>query len=447
MRNLLKSILFLIILTLSFYYYEEKLFKEHDIILDYTYYKLPKDSIDLLFVGSSHSYSTFNTRIFDHYLKSSSLNLGTSSQSLPITYSVILEVLKKQKPKVIIIEVFPIQRELRIASLRLQLDTMKFSMNKLTLIKNTLPISEWGNHFTNTTYYHSRWKEFNDLRKEKNEIPKSQEIRLKYKGFYGYSFDFITNLLTYDIYEQEWNKKIDNSFAIPQKYLILLEDLFEICQKKEIKIILVSPPVIGEYNTLSILHNSSLKDLMVKYNIDSIDFNDGRKKYEKICFRDNGHISLAGSDEISFEVADYLKKNYPVLLNTKNYDKYEKLDRSPEYYFYSENVENNETFKVFNLELEIEKGIITKTLKVYKKSDDSFDLFFEIDENKSSDKIYQIALDKNKVNTNLDNIQLNFITTKDDKNEYPKYYIRQIKNKKYIYKKNIKIPKDSKYYF
>ena len=97
--------------------------------------------------------------------------------------------------------------------------------------------------------------------------------------------------------------------------------------------------------------------------------------------------------------------------------------------------------------MEIEKGIITKTLKVYKKSDDSFDLFFEIDENKSSDKIYQIALDKNKVNTNLDNIQLNFITTKDDKNEYPKYYIRQIKNKKYIYKKNIKIPKDSKYYF
>lgn len=79
-----------------FYYYEEKLFKEHDIILDYTYYKLPKDSIDLLFVGSSHSYSTFNTRIFDHYLKSSSLNLGTSSQSLPISYSVILEVLKTE---------------------------------------------------------------------------------------------------------------------------------------------------------------------------------------------------------------------------------------------------------------------------------------------------------------------------------------------------------------
>ena len=181
MRNLLKSVLFLIILTLSFYYYEEKLFKEHDIILDYTYYKLPKDSIDLLFVGSSHSYSTFNTRIFDHYLKSSSLNLGTSSQSLPISYSVILEVLKKQRPKVIIMEVFPIQREVTEPSLRIQLDVMNFSINKLRLIKNSLPISEWGNHFIKTTYYHSRWKEFNDLRKEQNDIIESQKIRLKSK--------------------------------------------------------------------------------------------------------------------------------------------------------------------------------------------------------------------------------------------------------------------------
>lgn len=445
MRNLLKSVLFLIILTLSFYYYEEKLFKEHDIILDYTYYKLPKDSIDLLFVGSSHSYSTFNTRIFDHYLKSSSLNLGTSSQSLPISYSVILEVLKKQRPKVIIMEVFPIQREVTEPSLRIQLDVMNFSINKLRLIKNSLPISEWGNHFIKTTYYHSRWKEFNDLRKEKNEIIESQKIRLKYKGFY--SFDFMTNLLTYEIYEEEWNKKLPHSFSIQKKYLILLENLFNICQKEDIKIILVSPPVIGEYDTLSILHNLSLKDLMLKYNIDSIDFNDGRKKYEKICFRDNGHISLAGADEVSFEIADYLKKNYPILLNTKNYNKYEKLDRSPEYYFYSENIENDNIFKIFNLKLELEKGVIINALKIYKKSNDSFDLFFEIDENKSSDKIYQIALDKNEININLDNIQLNFITIKDDKNEYPKYYIRQIKNKKYIYKKNIKIPENSKYFF
>lgn len=86
-------------------------------------------------------------------------------------------------------------------------------------------------------------------------------------------------------------------------------------------------------------------------------------------------------------------------------------------------------------------------LSIYKKDDDNFDLFFCIDENKSSDEIYQVALNENEVNLNLDKFQLNFITTKDDKEEYPKYYVRQIKNKKYIYKKNVKIPQDSKYYF
>ena len=60
MKNFLKSIIFLVILLLSFQYYEEKIFKRYDILVDYAYYKLPKNSIDLLFIGSSHSYGFFN---------------------------------------------------------------------------------------------------------------------------------------------------------------------------------------------------------------------------------------------------------------------------------------------------------------------------------------------------------------------------------------------------
>ena len=55
MKKFLKSIIFLTVLILSFAYYEEKIFKRYDVLVDYAYYKIPKDSIDLLFVGSSHS--------------------------------------------------------------------------------------------------------------------------------------------------------------------------------------------------------------------------------------------------------------------------------------------------------------------------------------------------------------------------------------------------------
>lgn len=444
MKNFFKSIIFLIILVLSFQYYEEKIFKRFDTFLDYAYYQIPKNSIDLLFIGSSHSYCTFNSKLFDHYLKCNSLNLGTDSQSFSITYSAILEILKRQTPKVIVIEVYPIKRDPSIPALRPHLDTMSFSINKLRLIKNSLPITKWGNHLINTFYYHSRWKEFNILRKEEQKGYESWEGKTNNKGFDGYVWDSIRYSLTYDIYEKIYNNIPNISFDISENYLKLLESLFKICQKKGIKIIIASPPVIDDYEVLNILYNPSLKELMDKYSIDSIDFNTGKIKYEKIDFLDNAHLSLAGSDEVSFEMANFLKENYPILLNSKNY---EELNRSPEYYFYSENIIDDNNFKSFDLDLELEKDIIINGLKIYKKNEDNFDLFFKFDENKSNNKIYKIALDSKEININLDGIQLNFLTTNDGEKEFPKYYIRKIKNVKYIYKKNIKIPKTSKYYF
>ncbi len=446
MKNFIKSIIFLIVLILSFFYYEKNIFKRFDILVDYAYYRIPKNSIDLLFVRSSHSYCAFNSRLFDHYLKCNSLNLGTSSQPLSVTYSAILEILKRQNPKIIIIEVYPIVRKPSVVALRSHLDTMRFSVNKFTLIKNSLPIIEWGNHFTNTIYYHSRWKEFNNLRKE----DKSYENwggRIENKGFLGYAWDFMKTSLTYTIYENEYNNAFSSSFVISKKSLKLLENLFKICQKRGIKIILTSPPVIGDYDTLNILYNLPLKNLMLKYNVDSVDFNNRNKKYEKLCFLDNNHVSLAGADEVSFEMAQFLKENYPILLNTENYKKYNKLDKSPEYYFYSGSTKNDSNFKTFDLKFELEKGVFINSLKIYKKSDDNFDLFLHLDENKSTDKIYEIALDGREVSVNLDKIQLNFITIKNETDEFPKYYIRKINNQKYIFKKDIKIPKDSKYYF
>ena len=448
MKNFFKSLIFFIILVLSFFYYEEKIFKRYDVLVDYAYYKIPKDSIDLLFIGSSHSYCSFNSRLFDHYLRCNSLNLGTNSQTFPTTYSAILEILKKQTPKVIVIEVFPIRKiEPSIVALRPHLDTMNLSINKLRLIKNALPISEWGNHFMNTIYYHSRWKEFKQLKETKYKGYEDWGYRIQNKGFLGYAWDFTSNSLTYDIYEKEYNKFFSNQSVIPEKSFKLLENIFKICQEKGIKLILTSPPIVGDHDILSILNDPTLKELMDKYQVNSIDFNDGRKKYEKICFLDNGHVSLAGADEVSFEMSQYLKENYPILLNTENYKKYNKLDRSPEYYFYSGSTKNDSNFKTFDLKFELEKGVFINSLKIYKKSDDDFDLFLQIDENKSNNNIYEIAFDRKEVNIDLDNIPLNFITIKDNEAELPKYYIRQIKDKKYIYKKDIKIPKDSKYYF
>ena len=63
------------------------------------FYDLPKNSLDMVFLGSSHSYCTFDPENFDSVLGTSSYQLGMPLQHMDSTYFTLLEVLNYQKPK------------------------------------------------------------------------------------------------------------------------------------------------------------------------------------------------------------------------------------------------------------------------------------------------------------------------------------------------------------
>ncbi|MBI6119756.1 hypothetical protein [Salegentibacter maritimus] len=62
--------------------------------------------IDVLFLGSSHAYNTFDPLIFETE-NITSYNWGTSQQTHPQTQMVLKEYLLKLKPKLVVYEVFP----------------------------------------------------------------------------------------------------------------------------------------------------------------------------------------------------------------------------------------------------------------------------------------------------------------------------------------------------
>lgn len=70
------------------------------------FYAEPKNSLDMFFLGSSHSYRSFDPEIFDAALKIHSFNLGTPSQCPVTGYYVFKQALKTQKPKIVIFELF-----------------------------------------------------------------------------------------------------------------------------------------------------------------------------------------------------------------------------------------------------------------------------------------------------------------------------------------------------
>lgn len=63
-------------------------------------------NVDILFVGSSHAYDSFNPKIFEKY-GYTAFNWGTSQQSHPQTSMILDKYLKKLKPRLVVYEVFP----------------------------------------------------------------------------------------------------------------------------------------------------------------------------------------------------------------------------------------------------------------------------------------------------------------------------------------------------
>ena len=68
------------------------------------FYELPKDSVDLLFVGSSHAIVNFNVgKLYDDY-GITSFVFGGAMQPMWNSYYALKEALKTQKPKLIVLE-------------------------------------------------------------------------------------------------------------------------------------------------------------------------------------------------------------------------------------------------------------------------------------------------------------------------------------------------------
>ena len=204
MKKLFKSLIFLILLVLSLESFEGNIFKYYDVQTDYAYNRMQTNSLDILFIGSSHSYCAFNPKVFDHYLKCNSFNLRTSAQAFSVTYSGVVEILKKQNPKIIVLEVYALLRLPEAQFVRLHYDNMPLSINKLNLLKNTSKVSErW--QFLNSLYYHVNWKNFiNKYKKYKNrDIEYNYYNRLNYKGFIGYrEIPYIKGTVQYELYEK-----------------------------------------------------------------------------------------------------------------------------------------------------------------------------------------------------------------------------------------------------
>lgn len=130
------------------------------------FYSLKRETVDLLVVGSSHAYATFDPSVISDETGMESYILASNSQNPVQTYYNVKEALHYQHPKVIIMEAFGIDnnnnwrygatydRDWKKES---NIDGMRFGLTKLEAIMEQYEKDNWSYALLSLARCHDNW--------------------------------------------------------------------------------------------------------------------------------------------------------------------------------------------------------------------------------------------------------------------------------------------------
>lgn len=192
-------------------------------------YHEPKGSIDVVFLGSSHMLNAVAPMQLWRDFGLASNNLAQNGQTLAVSYYALLEALRVQQPRLIVLDVYKIVQESLIdsdASLHYTLDCMEFGVPKLRAITDLLPPDRWGEYLFDIVAYHDRWKEL---------TPQDfQLLDLTEKGAEA--------LFTVEPMPDFRPIPADETAEPPQTAADYLERIVRLCRERQVELLLVAVP-------------------------------------------------------------------------------------------------------------------------------------------------------------------------------------------------------------
>ena len=272
-----------------------------------SFYKEPKNSLDVIFFGSSHSYSTFSPKVIYEETGLKSYNFATQQQPLWITYYYMKESLKYQKPKYMVVEILMTSNDenyMKESVNRDAIDKMRPSINKIEVIKTSVEKpSDRLSYYFNIIKYHDRWN--NLVRNDVTDYFKNDEN----KGFTHLegNHEKATKL---DV------SKIKEKSKISLKNEIYLNKIILLGKENNIELIFVKTPCTTTIENQK--KYNYVKNIVRSYDYNYLNYNE---KYSELNldfekdFYDSGHLIGEAAIKVSKHFANYLKENFKIQKN------------------------------------------------------------------------------------------------------------------------------------
>lgn len=261
--------------------------------------------VDVLFAGSSHMRNgIYPTTLYKDY-GITSYNAASPGEEIAITYHVLKEMIKTDKPDIIVVDSFLITTE-KEEDVKMDCGQVHESMDFMPLNENKFQLAQLAGKseglspiaFLSSMYaYHYRWKEL-----ENRDFARIYNRQL---GAYALSGIFRCT-------PPENHDDLFNAEALEGEGYEYLDKIMQLCRENDIKFILVNIPYSKQSSRRQAKENAYLK--AVRDNgFDAINFRDYISEVNmdyNTDYQDSTHANIIGAKKLTDFMGKYLKEHY-----------------------------------------------------------------------------------------------------------------------------------------
>lgn len=266
-----------------------------------------ENSLDAVVIGASDVYAGYApTEAWKEY-GYTSYSLASAAISYKCFKPLLTECLKRQKPKVVVLEInaylHGTEYACEIPKLKKVIDNLPWSSNRIDAIKTIIPEEEQINFFIPLMSYHSQWKHFGDLWEQlKNRKRIHDSGRTHLKGVSTMSYSFKMKKLEYR-----------NTVFFANTAAQYLREFLQYCKDQNIEHVLVYKAPEGSlYKNQEKLQK--IWDIVHEYGYDTLDCSGDPSKLNGIDVRtdfyNRGHLNVIGMKKFTSYFGNYLSTHY-----------------------------------------------------------------------------------------------------------------------------------------
>lgn len=303
------------------------------------FYMEDKNSLDVVFIGASEIYAGFSSAYAYEQFGYTSYPFATSSMSSKVYKTAIKEVLRTQKPKLIVVEINAFvydkyNSESEEINTRKFIDNVPLNSNKIEFIKENYDFSDRFEYYFPFLKYHSTWNEYPYCFRNV-----ANNFKLQSRGY-----SVLKGMKTKSqIHKVKKNRMLNDRLTNDNTCLPLvpeleasLRDLLQFCKDEELNVVFMRMPHIvyrKMYDRFA--RTNTAGKIIEEYGFEFLNFERFSDEigldFEK-DFYQSDHMNIYGCEKMTDYLSEMFFNNFGITKSELTPEQKEKWDSCLPYY-------------------------------------------------------------------------------------------------------------------